>query len=220
VHDPKPTVRTAAIWAIGQLKCADGETILRSALVDPSEDIRCASLEALADADLALLVMDASQPLSSEDCELLAQVESRNAIVVENKVDKVAQDTAQISEGGAEDRGACAPMGRRNRLASVRTSALTGQGIKQLRTEILRLAGGNAHMQHESGFLTNARHQGLVRNSLNALAGAVSAVEQQVPHEMLLLDLYNALRPLDEVTGATTADDILNVIFGSFCIGK
>jgi tRNA modification GTPase len=41
-----------------------------------------------------------------------------------------------------------------------------------------------------------------------------------VPHEMLLLDLYNALRPLDAVTGATTTDDILNLIFSTFCIGK
>jgi tRNA modification GTPase len=45
-------------------------------------------------------------------------------------------------------------------------------------------------------------------------------VGARVPHEMLLLDLYNALRPLDEITGATTTDDILNLIFGTFCIGK
>ncbi len=37
---------------------------------------------------------------------------------------------------------------------------------------------------------------------------------------MILLDLYNVLRPLDEITGTTTADDILNLIFSSFCIGK
>jgi tRNA modification GTPase len=60
----------------------------------------------------------------------------------------------------------------------------------------------------------------LVRDSLTLLEAAATAVPQQVPHEMLLLDLYSALRPLDEITGATTADDILNLIFGSFCIGK
>ena len=46
------------------------------------------------------------------------------------------------------------------------------------------------------------------------------AIDNKVPHEMLLLDLYNALRPLDEITGATTTDDILNLIFSTFCIGK
>ena len=42
----------------------------------------------------------------------------------------------------------------------------------------------------------------------------------KIPHEMLLLDLYSALRPIDAITGATTADDILNRIFSTFCIGK
>jgi tRNA modification GTPase len=52
------------------------------------------------------------------------------------------------------------------------------------------------------------------------LDAAQDAVTGKVPHEMLLLDLYNALRPLDAITGVTTTDDILNLIFSSFCIGK
>jgi tRNA modification GTPase len=52
------------------------------------------------------------------------------------------------------------------------------------------------------------------------LDAAIAAVAGKVPHEMLLLDLYSALRPLDAITGATTADDILNLIFSTFCIGK
>ena len=72
----------------------------------------------------------------------------------------------------------------------------------------------------ETGFLTNVRHAGLIRDSLGALESAQSAVAKKVPHEMLLLDLYNALRPLDAITGATTTDDILNLIFSTFCIGK
>ena len=80
--------------------------------------------------------------------------------------------------------------------------------------------GGHSGAQSEIGFLTNLRHQGLVRESLIALEAATAAVPNRVPHEMLLLDLYNALRPLDEITGATTNDDILNLIFSTFCIGK
>jgi tRNA modification GTPase len=59
-----------------------------------------------------------------------------------------------------------------------------------------------------------------VRDSLTALDAAQTAVHNRVPHEMLLLDLYSALRPLDEITGTTTNDDILNLIFSRFCIGK
>jgi len=56
--------------------------------------------------------------------------------------------------------------------------------------------------------------------TLTSLDAATNALAGQVPHEMLLLDLYGALRPLDEITGATTTDDILNLIFSTFCIGK
>jgi tRNA modification GTPase len=97
---------------------------------------------------------------------------------------------------------------------------VTGEGMAELRSEILRQIGGDAGGQQESGFLTNVRHQALVRDSLEALAAAERSTREQVPHEMIMLDLYNALRPLDEITGATTADDILNLIFSTFCIGK
>ncbi|MFZ0707672.1 MAG: tRNA uridine-5-carboxymethylaminomethyl(34) synthesis GTPase MnmE, partial [Candidatus Korobacteraceae bacterium] len=55
---------------------------------------------------------------------------------------------------------------------------------------------------------------------ITALDAASAAVPLRTPHEMILLDLYCALHALDELTGATTADDVLNLIFSSFCIGK
>src|SRR5258706_7825162 len=162
------------------------------------------SMEALADADLVLVVLYATQPISDEDRELLRQVEGRAAIAIENKADV----------------GTCHLSGVRSQVAKVRTSALTGEGIPELRAAILRHVGGESGPQIESGFLTNVRHQKLVNDSLTALDAAKTAVASRLPHEMMLLDLYNALRPLDEITGATTTDDILNLIFGSFCIGK
>jgi tRNA modification GTPase len=52
------------------------------------------------------------------------------------------------------------------------------------------------------------------------LEKARGATTAGLPHELLLLDLYCALQPLDAITGVTTADDILNRIFSTFCIGK
>jgi tRNA modification GTPase len=72
----------------------------------------------------------------------------------------------------------------------------------------------------EDGFVTSLRHAELLRESVEYLGKAHAAVDAGIPHEMLLLDLYAALRPLDAITGATTADDILNRIFATFCIGK
>jgi tRNA modification GTPase len=68
--------------------------------------------------------------------------------------------------------------------------------------------------------LTNLRQQQSVSTALAALASALRATVNTIPHEMILLDLYEALRALDALTGSTTSDDILNLIFSKFCIGK
>jgi tRNA modification GTPase len=177
---------------------------IRSAL-DEAEGIGIRkSMEALADADLVLVVLDSSEPAGSEDQRLLVLVAQRAAILVENKSDKTSSQFQVPS----------------SQLQQVRVSALTGEGISELRAEILRQVGGESEGRGEAGFLTNTRHQALVRAALTGLDATVAAVHAKVPHEMVLLDLYSALRPLDEITGATTNDDILNLIFSRFCIGK
>ena len=193
---------TVAIGGI-PVKLVDTAGIRRA--LDEAESIGIRkSMEALADADIVLVVLDASHPLESEDHELLAQVEARSAIAVQNKTDVNGSQVFVIND----------------QLRTVRTSATTGLGIPELRAEILRHIGGDHTPQAESGFLTSIRHQSLVHGSMKALENAIQAVGNRVPHEMLLLDLYSALRPLDEITGATTTDDILNLIFSTFCIGK
>jgi len=162
--------------------------------------------EALADADLVLVVMDLSEPANEEDARLVEMVGARPKIVVENKVDLQRKQ-------GVGSRG-------QGKNGIVRTSAVTGQGIEELRREILQHVGGEAAGQRESGFLTNVRHQGLVREAIGGLDAGRRALDRNIPHEMMLLDLYTALHALDGITGATTTDDILNLIFSSFCIGK
>jgi tRNA modification GTPase len=178
------------------------------------------SMEALADADLVLVVLDTSQPLAQEDHDLLAQVSDRPAIAVENKCDlgtyHVAADALSAGSGQVFVR----PAFSDDHIPHVRTSAVTGDGLAELRAEILRHAGGEAGPQTEPGFLTSVRHQELIKESIAALDTGRIAIVQKVPHEMILMDLYNSLRALDKITGATTTDDILNLIFSTFCIGK
>jgi len=162
------------------------------------------SMEAIADADLVLVVLDSSQPVTEEDTELLGQGAKRAAIVVENKADISSSQSGALS----------------SQLPRVRTSAITGEGIGALRNEILSHIGGDTGVQAETGFVTSLRHQSLIREAIRALDAAQVAVGGKIPHEMILLDLYNALRQLDEITGATATDDILNLIFSTFCIGK
>jgi tRNA modification GTPase len=104
-------------------------------------------------------------------------------------------------------------------LAAVATSAQTGEGVAELRealASVVKHPGGES----ESGMLTALRHFEAVTGAIGSLGAARDAVPAKVPHEMLLLDLYGALRHLDGLTGETTADDILNRIFSTFCIGK
>jgi tRNA modification GTPase len=169
------------------------------------------SFEAVADADLVLLVTDffyAGDHDIHADLSLIEKTAERNRIFVVNKVDLHA-------ENGIEVRKHDMP-----KEVTVETSAVTGQGINQLRSAIIEAVAGKNGREQEGGFLTNVRHQRLVRDSLAGLDAAEAAVRNNIPHEMVLMDLYSALRPLDAITGETTADDILNLIFSSFCIGK
>jgi len=162
------------------------------------------SYEALSEADLVLVVLDSTRAIAAEDKELLEAASTRRAIAVANKAD-LAPEATLAADG----------------YAIFSTSALTGAGIEALRRAILeQVSGASAQGEHEAGFLTNVRHQRLVEESLASLEAAAHAVSGKIPHEMIMLDLYGALRPLDAITGETTTDDILNLIFSSFCIGK
>jgi len=161
------------------------------------------SREALADAALVLIVLDATQPLNDEEHRLLAAVEGRPALVAINKSDLAGADSTAHPVAG---------------IAAQPTSALTGEGIPELRDRILALATGGAAT--EPGMLTSLRHHQAISTALAALADAAHANATAIPHEMILLDLYRSLWALDSLTGQTTSDDILNLIFSTFCIGK
>ncbi|HEX6771199.1 MAG TPA: tRNA uridine-5-carboxymethylaminomethyl(34) synthesis GTPase MnmE [Acidobacteriaceae bacterium] len=165
---------------------------------------------AMADADLVLLLLDATATVDAggvlrlpvEDAALLTSLEGRSPILVVNKIDLARPSRA---EGIAAE------------VAEV--SALTGEGVAELRGRLLERVRGGAN-DAEGGMLTSLRHYEALEGCAQALARARAGLDEQVPHEMLLLDLYSALGQLDQLTGATTADDILNRIFSSFCIGK
>jgi tRNA modification GTPase len=165
------------------------------------------SRETLADADMVLMVLDATASPDHEELELLATLAQRRALVVVNKSD-LAHPPAAMEEA-LRDLG----------LPLVHTSALSGEGVGELKQKMLAMVGDRT-VETESGMLTSLRQYQAVTGTLESLAAAGAAAGQNIPHEMVLLDLYGALRSLDSLTGETTSDDILNLIFSTFCIGK
>jgi tRNA modification GTPase len=160
------------------------------------------SYQAMADADLTLVVVDFSVPPAEPDHALAARAQAQGRfLLVGNKCD--------LGNAGLQAFPNAAPV-----------SALTGQGIPELRSAILDAVAPRGAFEQETGFITSLRHERLLRESETCLRQAYAATQAAIPHEMLLLDLYSALRPIDAITGATTADDILNRIFSTFCIGK
>jgi tRNA modification GTPase len=149
---------------------------------------------------LTVVVVDLSAPLDAADRQLIEKAQQQGkSIVAGNKCDL----TAQADAAGA-----------------LRVSALTGEGLAELRRAIIDAIAPGGRLEQEGGFITSLRHEQLLQETCEALEQGRTATMHGIPHEMLLLDLYAALRPIDGITGATTADDILNRIFSTFCIGK
>jgi tRNA modification GTPase len=156
--------------------------------------------QAMADADLTMVVVDLSAPLGTQDVQLIEKTQQQGkSLIAGNKCDLPAREEV---------------------AGALRVSALTGEGLAELRRAIIDSIAPRGRLEQEGGFITSLRHEQLLQETREALEQAHSAATLSIPHEMLLLDLYAALRPIDGITGATTADDILNRIFSTFCIGK
>ena len=95
---------------------------------------------------------------------------------------------------------------------------MTGEGLSSLRSSIATALGGD-HLR-DTPAVTNLRHVELLRRSHAALEQASRAADSETPEEFVLADINEARRLLEEVTGHRTADDTLNAIFSTFCIGK
>jgi tRNA modification GTPase len=178
------------------IRLVDTAGLNTSPTIDEAEALGIArSREALADADLILLIREATH---TEPPNLDPLLENRPTIRIANKIDLLPNQP---------------------HTGEIPTSALTGFGLDNLRAAILaHLRSGSAAA--DEGALNNLRQHEAVTATLTALAAAASANLDRLPHELLLVDLHTALTALDTLTGATTSDDILALIFSTFCIGK
>ena len=165
------------------------------------------SWEAVADADRVLLVVDGSEPIGEEDLKLVEQLGATTYFLIINKAD--------LPQRLEPDSIAAHPK------LTCLVSAKTREGVESLKEALFSdFSGSQGGLEVEEGLVTNIRHEHLVGEALEALARSSSSASQELPHEIVLLDLYTALKALNALTGETTVEDILENIFSTFCIGK
>jgi len=165
------------------------------------------SRTAIADADISILVLDSSEPLTDDDIRLLNEVPADRRIIVYNKIDLL----------GSLHPGFLEPSGG---LEIINISALTGEGFNRLTEALFEHLSGDAASERDGIMLTDARQHRSVRSAIEQLNGARELMKQSESEEVILLRLHAALFSLGEITGETLTEDILDQIFSTFCVGK
>jgi tRNA modification GTPase len=180
---------------------------ITAAAADPIERLGIErSRNALAEADLALLVIDASQPLTGADQAIAALVGDKPAISVLNKVDlldTVPDATPTLAEG-----------------ASVSISALTGDGLDSLEDAIVETVFSGQASPSSTPVVTSTRHKQALEQALDHVDAARTASRAGLFADLVSIDLVAAVNALGEITGQTASDDLIESIFSNFCIGK
>ncbi|MFH1489810.1 MAG: tRNA uridine-5-carboxymethylaminomethyl(34) synthesis GTPase MnmE [Pseudomonadota bacterium] len=164
--------------------------------------------EKLAQADLSLIVIDRGRPLNRDDMNILAKSRPESSIIALNKMD--------LPLGLDEEEFSRMAQGRK----VVKISALTGQGIEDLRRAVLDLVLGSDRDTMSSDIIPNLRHKKAFESAFGFFKSAVQNMEENLPLEIIAMDLNSGLEALGEVIGATTNEELLDRIFSQFCLGK
>jgi len=162
------------------------------------------SRQALEQADLVLMVVDGSQASTPEDEEIAALIGDKVALLVINKL-----DLPQCEEI------ALLPNRRRAHV-----SALTGEGLPEMEQALVDLIFGGEVASAGLPLVSNARHEDALKRALQSLCDAQRAQGQNMSEDFVAIDLRAAINALGEITGETASEDLLEMIFSSFCIGK
>jgi tRNA modification GTPase len=154
-------------------------------------------------ADVVLLVLDGSQPLSSEDKRVLEEAQGKTAIVVLNKSDLVRKAEFPVWP-----------------QMVVEISCRTGAGLDSLRKSLVKLVRQGAVPPREHAWAVNTRHKTALEQAKASLEKALASISSGMSAEFIALDLRDALDSVGLIIGATHTEDILERIFRDFCIGK
>ena len=162
------------------------------------------TFEQIKSADLILWLIDRSSPLQEDDLNIYAELKNREYITIESKL-----DLPRHRSYGPE---------KHNIIPDLAISNLTGKGLRKLSSLISSKL--KSYDVGEDAILTNARQRAALSKSKKSLKMALSSTMNNAGNEFISVDIRDAMNYLGEITGEITTDDVLNEIFGRFCIGK
>jgi len=164
--------------------------------------------EFIVTADLILVLLDASLPLSTEDKEVLQLLAGREAVVLINKSDLPSRlDNNELASYVPDQK-------------ILKISVLESKGLEELERIIVEMVYSGEVQQKEGAFIHNLRQANLLEQAKNHLLSVIVTIDNNMPSDCIVVDLRDAWEKLGEVTGDTVGENIIDQIFTNFCIGK
>lgn len=182
---------------------------------DTVESIGVARAKAvMSDADLVIVLLDASEDITNEDHKIIDSVADIAHIIAVNKIDLTSDKSASMLIADLVSK-----TKDQKPKTTVTLSAKTGEGLDGLRRGIIEPFSTDEIST--TGFLvTDARHHDLLLRTKDEIKQSITNLDSKMSEEIILVGLHNALRYLGEITGETSTEDMLTRIFSTFCIGK
>lgn len=156
------------------------------------------SLEKLDEADLVILVLDGSRPLKEEEKELLNKVKTKNHIIFINKND----------------------LNKKINIEGISGNAKETNGLDDLKKAIIKELELNTNINKDMTYISNARQLSLIKKADNSLKKALQGLKDNIPVDVITIDIESAKNNLGEILGENYKDDLLDELFSRFCIGK
>ena len=157
------------------------------------------SKKAINEAELVLLMFDQSEELTKEDLELMELTKDKKRIIILNKSD--LKKAVEIDD-------------------AIIISTIKKSGIKELENEIIKKLSLDNLTEQDYNYLSNARHIQKVKESKEALENVLIAIDDEMPIDILAIDLTNAWNLLGEIVGSNYDNELIDQLFSKFCLGK
>lgn len=166
------------------------------------------ALKLMKEAELVIHIIDGTEELTEEDQTILSQIQDKNALVLLNKIDQ--------GDSGLENDETLKATGKK----VIKISAKLGDGIEEMYQEISKMFQLEQLQSDSEVLITNIRHKNQIHNAWVACEKAKRAIMENMPIDLVAVEIKEILEAIGEITGDQVSDDIINEIFHKFCLGK